>query len=192
MYKDMLDYLEEGSIGDFKLEKFVIKPDNIRAITRGMFPGEYISLKEENTLLMSDTPMEKRTNQHFIDNAHGDVLIAGLGIGLIILPIQDKEVVKTITVVEKNKEVIELVGKQLPLNEKVRIINKDIYKWTPEYRYDTIYLDIWDFINSDVYEEEMLPLKKKYIKHLKCKSKSPQAFIRCWAEEEAKNSISLF
>mgnify|MGYP000786328328 FL=1 len=40
---------------------------------------------------MSDTPMEKETNRDFVHNAHGNVLIGGLGIGLIILAIQNKE-----------------------------------------------------------------------------------------------------
>ena len=38
---------------------------------------------------MSNTYMERWTNMNFCDYAHGDVLIGGLGIGLIILAIQD-------------------------------------------------------------------------------------------------------
>lgn len=46
--------------------------------------GDYVKLSVGGTLMMSDTPMERRTNMEFIDKAKGDVMIAGLGIGLIL------------------------------------------------------------------------------------------------------------
>ena len=58
---------------------------------------------------MSDTNMEKRTNLEFVRNAYGNVVVGGLGIGLILMAIQDKEDVRTITVLEKSKEIIQMV-----------------------------------------------------------------------------------
>ena len=68
---------------------------------------------------------------NFCTHAHGDVLIGGLGIGLIILAIQDNPEVHSITVIEKNQEVIDMVATQLPLNEKVKIIQADVFLWKP-------------------------------------------------------------
>ena len=56
---------------------------------------------------------------------------------------------------KKNKEVIELIQKQLPLNEKVKIINEDVFNYKPTQKFNTIYMDIWNYINKDVYENEV-------------------------------------
>lgn len=74
---------------------------------------------------------------------------------MIILAIQEKETVKSITVIEKNKEVIELIQQQLPLNEKVKVINDDVFNYKPTQKFNTIYMDIWNYINEDVYENEV-------------------------------------
>lgn len=190
-YKDMTKFFKEKTIGDYSINKFKIENNNIGAIIRGIPEGEYVLLKGPS-VLMSNTPMEQRTNREFIDKANGDVLIGGLGIGLIILPIQDKENVKSITIIEKNKEVIELVSEQLPLNNKVNIIHSDIFNFMPDKKYDTIYLDIWPYVNSDIYENEMMPLKNKYSKYLVSKNKNPDRFIKCWAESEAKANLHLY
>lgn len=46
-------------------------------------PGKYVKLIIAGELVMSDTPYEMNTNQKFVDKAHGNVLIGGLGIGLL-------------------------------------------------------------------------------------------------------------
>lgn len=53
-------------------------------------PGEYVQLFIGPELMMTDTDLELRTNQEFIDNAKGDVLIGGLGIGLLIKNLESK------------------------------------------------------------------------------------------------------
>ena len=137
---------------------------------------------------MSDTNMEKRTNSDFVINAHGNVLIGGLGIGLILLAVQqDKEDVKQITVVEKNMEVIELVGNQLPLNSKVHIIHDDVFDYAPQMKYNTIYMDIWNYINEDIYKEQMKPLISRYRRYLVPKSEDENRYIECWCKRQAKN-----
>jgi hypothetical protein len=191
-YIDVKQYLEEKTVGDFSLKKFSI--DNSNRGFRCTIPnGNYISLMEKGSCVMSDTPMEKRTNLEFIEKAHGDVLIAGLGIGLIVLPIQNKEEVKSITILEKNKEVIELVAEKLPFNDKVKVMQGDIfdYKFEKGAKFDVIYFDIWNYVNSDVYEE-MKELKKKYRKYLRAKKENPNSFIKCWAEYEAKRNMRLY
>ena len=51
-------------------------------------------------IMMSDTPMERNTNRDFIQKANGDVIIFGLGLGLVIIPLLKNENVKSILVVE--------------------------------------------------------------------------------------------
>lgn len=189
MYKDMTEILKNGKVGDFELSHYDIgEKDYITMYQTGISPGRYVELSYKGECIMSDTNMEKRTNRDFVINAHGNVLIGGLGIGLILLAIQDKEEVKKITVVEKNKEVIELVGSQLPLNEKVEIINADVFNYNPAQKYNTIYMDIWNYINSDVYQREMKPLISRYRRYLVPKSEDESRYIDCWCKYQAKNN----
>lgn len=193
MYKDMVQLLSPTENGDFKLEHFEIRNGNLRAILDGINPGNYVRLMHRGEVVMSDTYMEKRTNSGFCANAYGDVLIGGLGIGMIIMAIQDDERVKSITVLEKYQEVIDMITAQLPFNDKVKIIYADVFKWKPEkgQKFDCIYMDIWNYVNSDVYQDEMKPLKRKYSRYLKSKDESPNRFNECWAEWQAKNNRRL-
>lgn len=193
MYKDMVQLLSPTENGDFKLEHFEIRNGNLRAILDGINPGNYVRLMHRGEVIMSDTYMEKRTNSSFCANTYGDVLIGGLGIGMIIMAIQDDERVKSITVLEKYQEVIDMITAQLPFNDKVKIICSDVFKWKPEkgQKFDCIYMDIWKYINSDVYQDEMKSLKRKYSRYLKSKDESPNCFNECWAEWQAKNNRRL-
>jgi len=190
MYKSMTSLLQEKGNGDFKIQHFTITDDNFRAMMDGILPGEYVRLIRNSTCIMSDTEMEKRTNSRFCRDAHGDILVGGLGIGMILMAIQDKKEVKSITVLEKFPEIIEIVGKQLPLNEKVTIINTDVFEYKTNQKFDCIYMDIWNYVNNDVYEE-MKKLKRKYGHYLKPLQESPKRFNCCWAEYYAKNNRRL-
>ncbi|MCU6748075.1 hypothetical protein OCV51_10495 [Faecalicatena acetigenes] len=191
MYKDMTEILKDGKVGDFELSHFEIGENDLYAMLHGIPKGRFIRLTRRGEVVMSDTDMEKRTNAAFIRNAHGKVLIGGLGIGLIILAIQDKEEVEQIIVVEKNKEVIDLVGSQLPLNSKVAIVNDDVFEYKPDLKYNTIYMDIWNYINEDVYREEMKPLINRYRKYLVPQSEDENRYIDCWCKYQAKNGIRI-
>ena len=195
MYQEMHKVLNENEIGNFKLEKFEINQDN-RSFRCYIPDGKYIRLLDKsagwNDCVMSDTQMEKKTNRDFVMKANGDVFIAGLGIGMIVLPIQEKEDVRSITILEKYPEVIELVGNQLPLNEKVKILQGDVfdYEFPKGTKFDTIYFDIWNYVNKDVYEE-MKVLKKRYRKYKRFATENPNVYMDCWAEYYAKTGREL-
>lgn len=157
----------------------------------GLRNQRYARLLVDGSTIMSDTPMEHRTNQWFVLNSYGDVLIGGLGIGMIVLAIQNKDNVNSITVLEKSQDVIDCVLPQLPLNDKVKIIQADVFTYKPETKYDCIYMDIWSYVNCDVYEE-MKQLKRKYGHYLKPKSDSPNRFNECWAEDYARTETRLY
>jgi spermidine synthase len=77
-------------------------------------------------VIMSDSNYEKMANYNFIENVTGDVLIAGLGLGLIIKAIEDKSDVSSITVIEISPDIIDMVEIESNFNSKVTIINKSI------------------------------------------------------------------
>ena len=194
MYKKMAEILKEGSVGDFSLKKFTITDKDFMAHFRmGISNGDYIRLMHRGECVMSDTNMEKRTNYPFCLKAHGEVLIGGLGIGMIILAIQDKPEISHITVIEKYPEVIKLVGNNLPLNNKVEIINADVFDWKPSSgkKYNCIYMDIWNWVNQDIYKKEMVPLTRKYSHYLVSKEIDANRFMDCWAKKQAKGGLRL-
>lgn len=194
-YTNMADVLKSAETENFKLTSFTIDPNDFRAMLQGISAGNYVRLEDKRLppwekIIMSDTPMERRTNSHFVNNAHGDILIAGLGIGLILLAIQDKSEVTSITVIEKEPEIIDLITSQLNFNKKVEIIEDDIYHYRPDTKFDCIYFDIWNYINEDVYKD-MLFLKDGFRRYLKPKEISPNRYIKCWAETEARYNMEL-
>lgn len=191
MYHNMADILEDRKVGDFELSHFEIGKNNMYAIWHGIPCGKFIRLTHRGSVVMSDTDMEKRTNLAFVRNAHGKVLIGGLGIGLIILAVQDKLDVEKITVIEKNREVIDIVADQLPLNEKVEIVNADVFEHIPAEKYNTIYMDIWNYINEDVYRKQMKPLISRYRRYLVPKTEDENRYIDCWCKYQAKNGIRI-
>lgn len=194
MYKNMTELLEERDVNNWKLQKFEIKPGDIGAMFDGIAPGKYIRLLHDDECVMSDTNMEKRTNSEFCINAHGDIIIGGLGIGMIVMAVQDKPEVHSITVIEKNEEVIEMIASQLNFNDKVNIICDDVFSWKPDrgVKYDMVYMDIWNYINSEIYKAEMQPLKRKYAKYLRSKKENPNRFNKCWAEYQARTGNQLY
>lgn len=191
MYANMSDILQERKAGGYALEKFEIGKNNLYAMLHGIPCGKYIRLRHGIEVVMSDTDMEKRTNARFVANAHGNVLIGGLGIGMILLAIQDKSDVEKIIVVEKSEEVISLVKDQLPLNSKVEIVHADVWEYVPSCKFNTIYMDIWNFINTDAYKGSMKPLLSRYRKFLVSKKDDANRYIDCWCRNEAKNGARI-
>lgn len=111
---------------------------------------------------MTDAEFERKTNSDFMSKAQGDVLIAGLGIGLILDPLFEH--CSSVTVIEKNADVIALVAKHY---QKATVIHADIFDWTPPAgtKYQTIYFDIWPDFGEDQIDEGKT-LEKKFRKYL--------------------------
>lgn len=188
----MTEILQEQNIGIARLEKY--HASGFAAWKQGVSEGDYIALKINGQLMMSNTYMEKRTSAEFVNNANGNVLICGLGIGLVIMPLLARNSVKSITVIEKCQDVIDCVLPQLkPYDKenKLNVICADCFDWETKDKYDTIFIDIWAYINEDVYNEEMKPLKRKYRKLLSDDGKLNKR-IYVWAEYEAKHGYRLY
>lgn len=106
--------------------------------------GDYVSLKVHGGLMMSDTQHEQRTSLPFVQAAKGEVLIAGLGLGLVLVPVLKKPEVTRVVVVEKYVDVVTLVAPYLE-HQKLLVAVGDIHEWTPPrgMKFDTIFFDIW-------------------------------------------------
>lgn len=164
---------------NWKVRTFEITQHDYRAIYEdGIIPGKYVSLNRkhksafENGCMMSDTPMERFTNQEFINYAFGKVLIAGLGIGMVPAALAHKEDVESITILEIDQEIIDLIEplmrKYIPNQDKITIIKADALTYPETYdgeKYDCVWLDIWpEFPNT---EEDFYMFEKLFDKYNK-------------------------
>ena len=122
---------------------------------------------------MSNTPMEQITHIKAINNARGNILVAGLGLGMYLYNIKDKKNIESITVVEYSDEVIQMVGKYFKEYDKIKIIKDNIFDYIPNIKYDFAFFDIW----SDISEEN-----RKDFQILKEKFSEIKEII-CWSED---------
>ena len=195
-FPKIIEILPEGTKGIASLEHFEVSEDAANwsalrsAIIHGredpVEAGKYVQLRVNGDLMMSDTQMEQNSNRKVLYRATGNVLIAGLGIGLILLPILSKPEVRSVTVIEKYQDVIDLTEEYLRMaaktdHNKLRIVQADIFEWKPEKgtKFDTIYFDIWPNISGDNLKE-MTQLHRRF-SHYKA--------LGCWMDSWMRSRI---
>lgn len=109
-----------------------------------------IFLYQDNKEWMMSVPSEFITNDPFAYKAKGKVITFGLGIGYFVyMAILNKDV-ESITVIEREREVINIFNKikdQFPNINKVNIINGDAFDYFNEQ-----YLNSFDYIYVDIYK----------------------------------------
>jgi spermidine synthase len=185
-------YQQENYFGDFKIfsnTELVNASQIIRDfyISDGSFAkNEQMALirMSTNEALMTDNEFELLTNKEFLDNANGDILIIGLGFGLIVFPLLNDENITSITIVEKEQDIIEFVGnkiKETDFNNKVTIINDNansFYNSTNIQTYDYIYIDYWTELQIEQFNEMEL-MNILYSPFLKNSSSK----IKCWCDD---------
>ena len=185
------------TISKFELSVERVRIDKVRNmmdgngwLTNGLQPNfPYVRLyKNGEGVMMSDTPMERNSNRDFVKKANGDVLIFGLGLGLIILPLLQAEDVKTITVVELHQDLIDVVEPILKAQDhadKLSIVQGDCFEYhkdlPKEKKWDCVYGDIWIDINGDNYPE-MKTITKNF-KH-RINRKNPNCILDHWLKTE--------
>lgn len=168
-YADMAQVIPPGSKGEAKISHVVVGEKEAsfsrvrEAVTGGrelaVSEGTYAQLFVGGRLMMSDTQMERNSNYEVVRRAHGRVLVAGLGLGVILIPILRKPEVDVVVVVEKSQDVVDLVLPHID-DEKLCVYVEDIHGWVPpdeSWKFDIIYFDIWpDICEDNLYEMDAL------------------------------------
>jgi spermidine synthase len=181
-----------GKSGDWTVDTFKITKDeaaryNLFSAIRNqthMFvePGTYKRLMHNRTIVMSNTPMEMNSHALFVKMAEGEILINGLGLGMALSDILKKknvfgvQNVFKVTIIEKNFDVIKLVGPTFIKDDRVKIIHEDAFTYKPPKGtlYNVVWHDIWNDICSDNLSQ-MRKLRKKYTKIC--------GWQGCWSED---------
>lgn len=133
-------------------------------------PVEITTLQEKKgktwKTWMVDDPPHFFSMQNYARESMGKVLVAGVGLGMLIEALEKNPMVKEITAVEINSDVMGLI-KSLIKTEKTFFVHDDFYKYLDMYTsdYDTVICDIWTSGSLEetkkLLETEILPLNKK-------------------------------
>ena len=98
------------------------------------------------------------------DLAYGDVLVSGLGFGILALWICTKPNVRSVTVVEVSEDVIKLFKDSNYVPDKLKIVNQDIRKYNTDKEYDALLLDHYELQDYDWMLKDMQDIART-IKH---------------------------
>jgi len=179
---------EEKSIGDFSITKDVLLKG---VLIRTYYPGgcfyhdklnrdfPIVKLTEgERGVWMSDTPMEQEALRIPSMVARGDVLIIGLGIGLLptIIKMRNK-MVDSITIIEKNREAANLVYSKIKTRKTSLLLSDgESYLTALGRKFDFIFIDVWGSITAPIREiDHWTELAQGRLKK--------GGEVRCWLQE---------
>jgi spermidine synthase len=116
------------------------------ALVRDYIAGTMLLIDlQKNLVVMSDSVPEQQFNAPIIEQAHGDVLCLGYGLGFIYGLLVAKPDVESVTVVELQSEVLTLVASQQDFGPKLRVVQADALSWVPDKFFDVI----WDDCDYD-------------------------------------------
>jgi len=137
-------------------------------------------LRIGNVYMMSDSTFEHATNEEIVRRAHGRVLIAGLGLGMILWPIAAKPEVTEIVVVEKSPDVLKLVATTVPA--KVKLINASIHSWRPgdDERFNVVWFDIEAHNTLHSLRAEVSTLFRTFLPYLAAREVDPARWMNSW------------
>lgn len=171
-------------IKEVEVSEFWAAKNNMRHALDGVpemavTPGTYKTLSftspdGSTEVMMSNTQYEYRTNVGFVQNARGHVIIAGLGLGMLLRPLAAKSDVLSITVIERDADIIALVAEHYADLDKLSIIHRDIFKHKCSRVYDWGMHDIWATTSADNLTQ-MHALRHRFRAHIRNQV--------CWAED---------
>ena len=117
-------------------------------------PYTFPALLENNVIWMSINPNEIETMEKSINEAKGNILVFGLGLGYYQYMTSLKEEVKSITIIENNQKIIDIFN-------KIKIIKDDAFNYInkcDKNEFDFIFVDFWHNPNDGL--ETYLYFKK--------------------------------
>lgn len=102
------------------------------------------TLHQGGDLVMEDTPWELSTHIGFILQAHGRVLVTGLGLGCVVRGLLANPAVNHVTCIENSPDVLKLVAPYMP-SDRLEIVEEDAFRWvsTHPLDFDCAWHDLW-------------------------------------------------
>ena len=149
-----LHYLKYPSLSFFPLDDISVNKDHLylEKTTIGISNDTYqfLTLSKNNNIWMCITPNEINTMEPHLKQAKGNIVTFGLGLGYYAFMAANKKEVKSITIIERDENIINLFTQHLlslfPNKDKIHIINKDAIQYIKETHlssYDYAFFDLW-------------------------------------------------
>ena len=149
--------IPEGTSGDFEIAHYTNETtDNHWQVYLEMKVESHDSYtvlikNSVNTYMpiMQDSEAEYNEHQWLWDNATGDVLIAGLGIGFVNEVLIANDNITSVTIVEIEQDVVDLVWEHCAKDDRFTLIIDDIETWDipSDSSWDIAWFDTWDTKN---------------------------------------------
>ncbi len=166
LIKDQYDPFQLFPLDDITVNDTFCETSNI-----GYFKEKFsfLALYEKQNIWMSLNPNEINTMKPYIERAKGNVLVLGLGLGYYPFMISLKDDVTSVTIIEKDKDIIDLFNENIfpnfPHKEKIKVIHDDAFKYLEKNKNNHIH----DYVFSDIWHnpEDGLPLFNKIVKYEK-------------------------
>ena len=191
VFPRMIEKMPEGKFGSAQIKHFTTTQEQstfckLRALlnhraTEFISPGKYARLLVHGGVMMTDTDMERATNLELIRQAKGHVLVGGLGLGMVVFALLAKKPkIHSLTVLEYNPDVMELVCRHLPKDPRLSVIDADVFTWKRrrlDPKFNTIYMDIWPNVGGN-YGSKVAQLREHYQPML-----SPKGWMGDWQTE---------
>jgi hypothetical protein len=119
----------------------------------------HILIGDGGGVMTSDKPDEIYIQYIAFHNMHGRVLVGGLGLGMAANMIAAMPDVSSVTVIEKEPDIIQLLDGNLDLN--VNVIQADLFEHInqlPHGSYDSAYYDVWYSTSRREWASSVVPL----------------------------------
>lgn len=134
-------------------------------------------LYEDEQCWMADTPLEQESYRIPALLARGRVLVMGLGLGFFPVLLRDNPFVKSITIVERDKGIAELVYEHIKTKKtSLEVLDGQTYLKETSKAFDFIFIDVWGTL-LDVLKEV------DYWTGLASSRLTPSGKVYCWLQE---------
>jgi hypothetical protein len=145
-------------------------------------------VKENNREWMAIKPNEIETMKDILDKVKGQIVTFGLGLGYFTYMASIKKEVESITVIEKDNDIITLFKQyilpQFKCKDKIKIIQCDAFDYLknnlPQEKYEYAFIDLWHDVSDglDIY----LKIKKQ-------EKSIPQTRFYYWVENSILSAL---
>jgi len=139
----------------------------VRGYFRGLQPMKHPNwiLLRDNEIWMSLTPMEMESQAPHLLAAYGHTVIMGFGMGMLTYNVLQNENVTKVTVVELEREVVDLIDDASFMNDwpnidKLEMVYADALTWSPPAPVDVVLADIWANLGETSLRTDMQQIQK--------------------------------
>jgi hypothetical protein len=145
--------IPDGEIGEYRIhnctestgESSWLNYVNYASVPSGDYTVLYRKFGTSYLNIMQDTDREYDEHDWITQRMSGDILIGGLGIGMVHIPLLTSNDVTSVTVVESEQAVIDLVWDHCAKDDRFTLVHDDIHTWTPPEgsSWDVGWFDTW-------------------------------------------------